>query len=69
MQTLKFKTNIRCGGCVAKVKPALDAEKTISRWEVDLNSPERILTIEGGIADTKVVVDALAGVGYKAELL
>jgi hypothetical protein len=28
MKTLKFKTNINCGGCLAKVTPFLNEEKT-----------------------------------------
>jgi len=29
METLKFKTNINCGGCIAAVTPSLDALKGV----------------------------------------
>lgn len=47
MKTLAFKTNINCGNCVAKVKPFLDASQHISHWEVDTQSPDKTLTVQG----------------------
>ena len=46
MNTLKFKTNINCAGCLAKVSPFLNAEQSIEKWEVDTSIPEKILTVE-----------------------
>jgi copper chaperone len=46
METLQFKTNIKCGGCIAGVSPKLNADDRIQKWEVDLQSPDRILTVE-----------------------
>ena len=43
----KYKTNLNCGRCVAAVKPLLDAYPAISRWSVDTNSPEKVLTVVG----------------------
>ena len=40
MKTLKFKTNIKCTGCVAKVTPFLNDEKGIEKWDVDIFNPE-----------------------------
>ena len=57
MNTLKFITNINCGGCKARVSPFLDTLKSI-KWDVDINNPEKILTIEGDISadDVKAAV-------------
>lgn len=46
MKTLTFKTNINCGNCLAKVTPILNAESNIESWKVDLEDPERTLTVE-----------------------
>lgn len=46
MKTLTFKTNINCGNCLAKVTPVLNAESNIESWKVDLEDPERTLTVE-----------------------
>lgn len=67
MKTLKFKTNLKCGNCVAKVKPQLDEAKEIVSWSVDLKDPERILTVEiNESGDRDVVGKILAAAGYKA---
>lgn len=66
METLKFKTTIKCNGCVNTVKPVLEEANNISNWSVDLESPDRILTVETeGNADE--VVELLKEAGYKAE--
>jgi copper chaperone CopZ len=46
MNTLKFKTNINCSGCLSKVTPFLNEEKNIKKWDVNLESDDRILTVE-----------------------
>jgi len=68
METLKFKTNIKCGGCIATVTPALNSLKGVDKWEVDINNPDKILTIEANDSlTTREVVNALKEKGYNAE--
>ncbi|EIM72994.1 heavy metal-associated protein [Nitritalea halalkaliphila LW7] len=64
MDNLKFKTNVKCGACVAAIRPALDGLPV--RWEVDLQHPDRILSISG-TADADKIVHTLKQVGYQAE--
>jgi len=66
METLKFKTNIKCGGCVATVTPFLNDQKEISSWSVDTNTPDKLLTVEGKMTE-EVVIEALEKAGYKGE--
>jgi copper chaperone len=61
----KFKTNIKCGGCIQTVKPFLDGLKEIDNWQVDLGSPDRILSVEGDIPEEKVIATIQAA-GYQA---
>ncbi len=42
----QFKTNINCSGCVEKVKPFLEGNKAIKKWEVDTAHKDKILKIE-----------------------
>jgi copper chaperone len=66
METLKFKTTIKCNGCVNTVKPFMEKANNISNWSVDLESPDRVLTVETeGNADE--IVELLKEAGYKAE--
>ena len=46
MNTIKFKTNIKCGGCVATVTPFLNGDENVENWTVDLESADRILKVE-----------------------
>jgi copper chaperone CopZ len=66
METTKFKTNIKCTGCVATVAPFLDAAVGESKWEVDLTDPSKILTVNAE-TNKDVVIGALEKAGYKAE--
>jgi len=69
METLKFKTNIKCDGCIAKVGPVLNADSSIEKWEVDLLHPDKILTVSGERISGDLIKSALKNVGYIAELL
>ncbi|MEI6945690.1 heavy metal-associated domain-containing protein [Paraflavisolibacter sp. H34] len=70
METLKFKTTIKCSGCVEKVTPVLNQVVGEDNWEVDTRVPEKVLTIASEEAvNPAEVVKALEGAGYKAEPL
>ena len=69
MKTLKFKTNINCGGCISKVTPFLDKQDGVESWEVDTVNPDKILTIESDGASEEDVKATLQKVGFKAESL
>ena len=66
-QTLKFKTNINCEGCLAKVTPFLDENKHIVNWEVDLTHDDRLLTIETNNLMITDIIEVVNMAGYKAE--
>lgn len=67
MNTLKFKTNIKCGNCVAAVTPHINALSGIDSWVVDLKDPNRTLTVKTDEADAETVKNAVDTAGYKAE--
>jgi copper chaperone len=66
METIKFKTTIKCEGCVSKVKPFLDDALSGKPW--DYHDPSRILTVTGE-SDPGKVINALQKAGYKAEVM
>lgn len=63
---VQFTTNLRCGACVQKVAPMLDALDGVERWEVALEKPERVLTIYGAV-DADAVEKGMQEAGYTAE--
>lgn len=69
MNTYKYKTSMTCNGCVSKVEKFLNAEKEIFKWNVDLNSIDKILTIETENFEPNEIPLLLLKLGYKAELL
>jgi copper chaperone CopZ len=68
-QELRFKTNINCGGCVATVKPHLDAATDIAQWQVDTGSKDKVLTVSlEGISEEQIV-GLVKKAGFKIESL
>ncbi|MGE6218869.1 heavy-metal-associated domain-containing protein [Nubsella zeaxanthinifaciens] len=67
METLKFKTTINCGACVAKVTPILNEQENVKNWSVDTGNADKILTVEGENIDEAELVQSLSRIGYKAE--
>ncbi len=68
MDTLKFKTNIKCSGCIAAVTPHLNNIPEIAKWEVDTENPDKILTVEpNGNLSEQEIIGTLEKAGYKAE--
>src|SRR3954464_8461454 len=65
MTTLKYKTNLNCGSCVAAVKPYLDNDPAIRRWEVDTADPNKVLTVEGDGVSAEHVEWDVASAGFK----
>ena len=69
MNTFKFKTNINCGGCIAKVTPSLNNAKGISKWEVDTTNPQKVLTVETSELSENELVSILKNAGFNATRL
>ena len=65
----KFKTNLKCGGCLATVKPHLDKVADIS-YTVDLADANKVLTVQAqNPAQIQKAVQAVAEAGFKIEPL
>jgi copper chaperone len=69
MKTLQFKTNIKCGGCIAAVTPHLDQVEGIEKWEVDTANPDKVLSVETENLSADEIKQAVEKAGYKAEVL
>lgn len=63
----QFKTNINCSGCVNAVKPHLDNLTGISRWEVDTDNKDKILTVASTGASRQQIEETVKRAGYKIE--
>jgi copper chaperone len=65
---LKFKTNIKCNGCVAQVTPFLNAINGVSRWEVDTTNKDKILSVHSESVTQEEVIKKVTEAGFKIEV-
>lgn len=66
-QEFKFKTDIVCKYCVARVKPFLDKLDGVASWSVNTQTPDKILTIESSGATIEQITEAVENVGFSLE--
>lgn len=67
--TYTFKTDINCLGCVHEIKPHLDRleqSQEIEHWNVDLNNPDNLLTIETSNLTREEVEEVIHSAGFTA---
>lgn len=67
MKTVKFKTNINCGSCVASVTPFLNTLDNLDTWKVDTENPDKILEVTIDDEDENAVIEAVQKAGYSIE--
>ena len=69
METVQFKTNINCSGCVAKVTPKLNQTKGIVTWKVDTDNPDKVLTVEIDNLLGEAVIGIVKAAGFSIQPL
>ncbi len=63
-----YKTDIKCGGCLAKVAPYLNETFGQGNWKVDTSSQEKLLTVDiQEELDDEAVKRTVAKAGFFAE--
>ena len=66
MKKLQFKTNIQCGNCLSKVSPKLNEQSGIHTWQVDLQDPDRTLTVETDALNPEDIQKVVLKAGFIA---
>ena len=70
METMKFKTTIKCSGCIAKATPFLNEKVGKDNWEVDIENPDKVLTVKKDENITEgEVIKAVQEAGFRVEKL
>lgn len=67
MKILTFTSNIACNGCLSKVKPFLDELEGVIKWEVDIENPQKILTVQSNELSADQIQEAVIKAGYQLE--
>lgn len=65
MEPRKFKTNAKCGGCVAAIGAKLNELITADQWRIDLSSPDKLLYVTADIPDEQII-NAVSKAGFVA---
>lgn len=66
-KTLKFKTNINCGGCIAAVTPHLAKIEGLESWSVDTENKDKILTVSLAGATRQDVIESVKKAGFQID--
>ena len=67
METLQFKTTIKCAGCLEKVTPFLNEQLTPEEWNVDILTPVKILTVNSDKMTAEEVEEKVKQAGFQIE--
>ncbi len=62
----QFKTNINCGGCIAKVAPFFNGNGDIKKWKVNTSDSAKTLTVETDSLTEEEVVSLVTKAGFSA---
>ncbi len=68
--TTTIATSMTCGSCLAKLKPALDAEETITSWDADLEDPRKLVRVDlTSTGSPEHVLDVIRHAGFEANVV
>jgi len=67
MEKISLKTDLSCKHCVMKVEPVLKNQPGIVDYSIDLEHPDKLVTITSENADIKDIISKFNAVGYTAE--
>lgn len=67
MEQIVLKTNLSCDHCVMKVEPVLKGTKGIADYSINLQHPDKLVTISSEGADIDAIVAEFKKAGYIAQ--
>jgi len=65
MKSIKFITNINCSSCIKSVTPFLNELENLDEWQIDTESPDKILEVKLDDDDENTIVEAVLKAGFK----
>ena len=67
MEKVVLKTDLSCKHCVMKVEPVLKGASGIVDYSINLEHPDKLVTISFEGADIDAVISGFKNAGYLAE--
>ena len=68
MEALTLKTDLHCNSCVNKVEPILSSNPDIEEFTINLEHPEKIVSIKGKELNSQDLIAKFQDAGYHAEV-
>ena len=68
MEERKYRTSAKCNGRVSAIAGKLDEIMGRGDWNIDLTSPDRVLTVKSDVPDEEII-SRVKGLGFKIERL
>ena len=68
MEALTLKTDLHCNSCVNKVEPILSSNSDIEEYTIDLEHPDKVISIKGKDLDSQALISKFLDAGYHAEV-
>lgn len=68
MEALTLKTDLHCSSCVNTIEPILSGDKNIDEYNIDLEHPDKLITIKGSNINVAKIVSEIRKAGYAAEI-
>jgi copper chaperone len=69
METLRFKTSLKCGGCIKAITPGLESLKSIEKWSVDLEQQDKVLEVVSPEDISEQIIESVKKAGYQISRL
>jgi len=69
MEQVKIKTDLSCKHCVMKVEPLLKSDNGIVDFKIDLEHPDKLVTINSEDANIEEIIAGFRKAGYSAEIV
>lgn len=66
MEERRYRTSAKCNGCVSAIAGKLDEIMGREDWNIDLKSPDRVLTVKSDVSEEEIV-SRVKGLGFKIE--
>ena len=72
MKRLRFKSSLKCNGCINAIKPGMETIDDINAWRVFLDVEDKIIEVETGGDEENIansVQEVVTKAGYTIERL
>ena len=68
MEAITLSTDLHCDSCVSVVNPILQDDPSIKEYNINLDHPGKLITIQGNGLKTENLISKLEDAGYQAQL-